>query len=206
MEPLLFPEEPRTTTEDSPILRAENVVAKLKAATEMAQAAMAAAQQAQEEQSNRHRDPASHYKVGDKVWLDLRNVKTDRPSKKLDNRNAKFTVIKQVGSHSYELDTPPGIHPVFHTNLLRPAASDPLPSQRTTDWQPPAIIVEGGEEYEIDKILGERTIRRGRGSQHQYRVKWTGYAQPTWTPAQALADTAALERYEASHTTGGEVM
>jgi len=58
--------------------KAENIVAKLKGALDIVQAEMAAAQQRQESLAIRHRDEAYEYKVGDKVWLDLRNILTDR--------------------------------------------------------------------------------------------------------------------------------
>ena len=52
----------------------------------------------------------------------------DRPSKKLDAKYAKYTVTEIVSSHSYRLDTPPGIHNVFYIRLLKLAKSSPLPS------------------------------------------------------------------------------
>ena len=45
---------------------------------------MAAAQDKQESATNRIRDQAPAYKVGDKVWLSLENIAIERPSKKLD--------------------------------------------------------------------------------------------------------------------------
>ena len=68
----------------SPIALGEQVVKKLKDAREWAEAAIASAQQTQEEQANRHRQLAMQFQVGDKVWLNLKNVKIDWPSKKLD--------------------------------------------------------------------------------------------------------------------------
>ena len=53
---------------------------------------MAAAQDSQELAANQRRDQVSAYKVGDKVWLSLENIATDRPSKKLDQRYAKYMV------------------------------------------------------------------------------------------------------------------
>jgi hypothetical protein len=56
---------------------------------------------------------------------------------------------------------------------------------------------EGSEEYHVERITGERTVRRGRGHRKDYRVKWTGYARETWTDAELLEDVAALDDWEA---------
>lgn len=198
MEPLQLSEQIEAAQDpQSPVQVADRIVRKLQQATEWAQSAIAVAQQTQEESANRSRTEGPAFRVGDKVWLNLQNVRTSRTSKKLDWKHAKFTVVKVVGSHSYQLDTPPGIHNVFHSDLLRLAASDPLPSQSSDDSQPPAIVINGEEEYGVEKILEDRYIRRGRGKVRQALVKWIGYAQPTWEPVSALADTAAWASYEA---------
>ena len=105
-------------------------------------------------------------------------------------------MIEVIGSHSYRLNTPPGIRNVFHSRLLRPVATDPLPSQRTTDSQPEPELVDRSEEYGVEKILGKRVVRRGRGHQRQVLVKWTGYSDPTWEPESAFQDVTALDAYE----------
>jgi hypothetical protein len=182
----------------TPIQKGETIVAKVKALTEWAQSEMAKTQQDQEQQANQSRNVAPAYQVGDKVYLSLRNVRTQRPSKKLDARSAKFTVLEVINPASYKLDTPPGIHNVFHVDLLRPAAADPFPSQVLDDPQPPAIQVDDTEEWLVERILDERHRKlpgRGSRTRHEYYVKWTGYAVPTWEPAVALADTAALDTY-----------
>jgi hypothetical protein len=63
------------------------------------------------------------------VWLSLENITTDHLSKKLDAKYAKYTVIEVVGSYSYRLNMPPGIHNVFYTRLLKPVTTNPLPGQ-----------------------------------------------------------------------------
>ena len=188
------------TARDSPIAKAERVVRKLRDAREWAQSAMAATQQIVEKAVNEHRQEGPKYKVNDKVWLDLRNVRTDRPSKKLDDKYAKYTVTEVVGSHSYRLNTPPGIHNVFHSMLLRPASYDPLEGQEQDDTHPDPVIQPNEEnEWEIDRIEKEK----GTGRRRKLLVRWKGYARPTWEPASALEETAALDAWEARTTTRG---
>lgn len=175
------------------------IVQKLKDAQEQAQAAMAVAQQRQEHYANQKRDPSQTFHVGDKVWLNLKNIRTDRPSKKLDWIHAKYTIVRTFpGSpHFYELDVPRRVHNKFHTSLLRLASNDPLPSQRTDDPQPPAILTdEGDEEFGVEKILRARTKRVGRGQRREILVKWIGYRELTWEPLRNFQDNSAIDAFE----------
>jgi hypothetical protein len=107
---------------------------------------MANAQQDQERQANRLHNVAPAYRVGNKVYLSLRNIQTNKLSKKLDDRAVKYIVVKVVGPASYRLNIPPRVYNVFYVDLLRPAVDDPLPSQVLDDPQPPAILIDGEEE------------------------------------------------------------
>jgi hypothetical protein len=132
---------------------------------------MAATQEAQERYTNRYRIQALVFKEGDKVWLSLENIKTSRPSKKLDAKYAKFTVRKAIGSHSYKLNTSPGVHNVFHSRLLRPVKEKTLPGQVVADAHPLTQMVDKDLKYTIDKILD----KKGKGNRARCLVKWTGY-------------------------------
>jgi hypothetical protein len=58
---------------------------------------------------------AIKYQLGDKVYLEATNLKTNQPSKKLDNKQfGPFQVKKKVGEAAYKLELPPNwprIHP-----------------------------------------------------------------------------------------------
>jgi hypothetical protein len=69
-------------TPQNPVEAAENVVSKIRSCIELAQSTMAHAQQRQQEIHDRKREPAPRYALGSKVWLDVRNVKTDPARKK----------------------------------------------------------------------------------------------------------------------------
>jgi len=65
-------------------------------------------------------------KKGDKVYLHTKNLKSKRPSKKLNHIKVGPFLIKQArGPVNYELQLPPDarVHPVFHVSLLEPADS-----------------------------------------------------------------------------------
>lgn len=91
--------------------------------SDLCQTSIAATAQKQEESANKTRTPAPIYRVGDKVWLDLRNYKTDRLKKSLNARHVKYTVAEVLSPVSVRLTgIPSDIHLVFHTDLLRPAS------------------------------------------------------------------------------------
>jgi hypothetical protein len=112
---------------------------------------------------------------GDQVYLLRRNVKTTRPSDKLDHKKlGPFKV-------SFELQLPPTmkIHPVFHISLLEPA--DPnIPQGPAPEIHPDSQELED----EVEKILD---VRRSRG-RLQWLVKWLGYGNEhnTWEPRTNL--------------------
>ena len=177
----------------TPAEMGNEIIRKLREASDFAQAAIAYAQDIQQQYANRHRQPAERLRAGDRVWLNLKNITTDRPYKKLDWKNAKYTVLEVISSYSYRLDTSPGIHDVFHASLLKRAAADTFPNQRQGDSRPPAIMVDGEEEWEVERILRERT----KGRQRQVLVKWKGYLNLTWEPTAALVNTEAYHVFEA---------
>jgi len=141
---------------------------------EALKAEMTSAQLSHKEEADRHRKPDPNLKAGDKVWFLPRNVRTTRPSRKLDYKKlGPFKILARVGPKAYKLDFPPslkGIHPNIHISLLEPYTNNPLPSQKK---EPPTPIeIEGDPEYELDEIIDSRLYR----NKLQYKAKWTGYS------------------------------
>jgi hypothetical protein len=70
--------------------------------------------------------------------------------------------------------------------------------QTNVETRPPAILVEGEEEYPVEKILRKEWVKKGRVKKWRlcYLVKWTGYAKPTHEPVENLVDTTATHEFE----------
>lgn len=162
-------------------ISAECYIQRLKDAQQFAQAAMASVQQRYESNANRSRHQPQKFKVGDKVWLDLRNIKTPQLSKKLSWQHAKYEVTAVPDSLTVELNLPGNIHNRVHVDLIKRAGDDSFPSQIRDDAQnPPLIDNQEDPEYEFESIIRARTVNRWRGKFRQALVKWVGWIDPTW--------------------------
>jgi hypothetical protein len=124
-----------------------------------------------------HRRKAPAYKPGDSVMLSTSYIASKRPKTKWsDKRMGPFKVIKEShpGNDSYVLDLPKdyGVHPVFHASLLLPYRENTIEG-RVQD-APAPVILDGHDEYVVEKILAWRPYYRAR----QFLVKFTGYDNP----------------------------
>jgi len=88
----------------------------------------------------------------------MTNIHTDQLCKKFDVKNVKYTIVKQISSHLFCLNTLLEIYNVFHSVMLQSAAIDSLSSQHITDLQSLSQIVTNEEEFKIKKILKKKFI------------------------------------------------
>jgi hypothetical protein len=152
--------------------QAEQFADHMKEVWELLRDEMSLAQTRMEGYANESRKPAPNYRVNDKVWLSTKNLRTERPSKKLDHKQVgPFKILEKIGQAAYRLDLPASMkcHDVFHTSLLRLDPDNPLPGQ--TSEPPLPVIVDGEEEYIVERILDSR-FYYGR---LQYKVYWEGH-------------------------------
>ena len=98
-------------------------------------------------------------KLGDHVWLEKKNIYSNQPSKKLDNkRYGLFKISKDIGSGVFELELPEGwmIHNIFNEDLLTQCVEPKYQGQRI-DSVPPLVIINEEEEYEVEEVRKHRT-------------------------------------------------
>ncbi|KAL3681508.1 hypothetical protein R1sor_024464 [Riccia sorocarpa] len=135
------------------------------------------------------------FKVGEKVWLSTTNLKLIG-SRKLNPRLiGPFTISRRIGMVAYELELPPTmkVHPVFHVSLLRRFVPRPPELGSTQDVRPPPELIDGVDEFEVERILQKRT-RGLRNQRVEYLVKWKGYPmhEATWEPSVNLTNAPLL--------------
>jgi hypothetical protein len=139
--------------------------------------------------ANRKRIEKPNLKEGDKVYLLRRNIKLNKPTKKLDAvKLGLFKILRQKGLVNYELELLKKMHilPTFYVSLLEPATPDATIEQDVRD------ISEEIQEpvYEVEKILDSKL----EGSQRKYLVKWTRYdhTENTWEPRLSFNSEAPI--------------
>ena len=92
------------------------------------------------------------YKVGNKVYLNSKNIKLTWPAKKLDYKYYRLYIISEaIEKQADKLELLPSIkiYNVFHVLLLEPYTG----INESNNYLSPSIKVEKWEEYEVEEIL-----------------------------------------------------
>jgi hypothetical protein len=101
-------------------------------------------------------------------------------------------------NYRLKLPTQWSIHDVFHTDLLTPYRE--TPTHGANYQRPPPDLVDGVEEYEVERVLDSR--RHGRGRKLQYLITWKGYPDSdnqwvNWDDAEGAED--AIQEFKRSN-------
>ena len=150
--------------------------------------ASAAHELARQTMKSRIQSKFTPFIIGDKVWLEARNLKRNIINPKFAaKREGPFKITKVLSSLSYQLEIPKSwkIHPVFHASLLTPYKENEI--HRPNYPQPPPDLINGEEEYKVEQILKHR-------KRHQYLIRWKGYAadEDSWQHEADLRNASEL--------------
>ena len=118
--------------------------------------ALAAHELARTRMAERRKSTFIPFKVGDQVWLDSRNLKTNHHKKIGPKREGPFEIEEKLGPLTYQLKLPPTwkIHNVFHAVLLQ--QYNETETYGNNFSRPPPELLEGEEVYEVEDILKHR--------------------------------------------------
>ncbi|POM78480.1 Retrovirus Polyprotein [Phytophthora palmivora] len=104
-----------------------------------------------------------------------------------------YEVVKVLhDGAAYELNLPKelGMHPVFHTMVLKKFRKDTTSFRRETTL-PPVRLKDGTEGHLIETILDYKITDKGE----QYKCKWVGRSNDiTWEPTENLLSVPGLIR------------
>ena len=175
------------------------VESRLKTLSTACNEALAAHKLAQQVMSSHSRRGFKPFTKGDKVWLEARNLKHLIINLKFaPKREGPFTITKVLSPIVYQCRLPKTwkIHPVFHASLLSPYCENEVHG-----WNfpvPPPDLINGEEEYEIEKII----CQCGTPSSHSFLIQWKGYSakEDSWVLERDLKHAkSALTSYKKLH-------
>jgi len=176
-------------------------IEKMKKIQEEAKVVLGKAQEEMKKFGDRRRGKGEEYKVGDLVLLSTKNLKWQmegRRSEKLTERFVDPYKVKGiVSSNAIELELPNSIkiHPVVNVSRVQLYKSQ-VKGQKKIPPKP--VIIEGVEEFEVERILNKRTVR----GKEKFLVRWKGYTagEDTWENRKNLENAKELvEEFEREH-------
>jgi len=137
-------------------------VERIKKIQEKAKAVLEKVQEEMKKFTNRKLEEGEEYRVGDLVLLSTKDLKWQikgrRSGKLIEHFVGPYKVKRIVSSNMIELELPKSIkiHPVVNVSrvwLYKPQVEE----QKKIPPKP--LIIEGQEEFEVEKIINKRMIR-----------------------------------------------
>jgi len=177
---------------------AEKFIEKMKEIQEEAKAALGKAQADMKKYADKKRSDVEEYKVGDLVMLSTKDLKyqmVGRRTEKLTERFVspyKVREIISLNAVKLELPSTVKIHPVVNVSRIQQYIEQ-VEGQKKE--QLALVIIEGEEEWEVERILNKRRVR----GKDKYLVRWKGFTveSDTWEGRENLENAKeAIEEFE----------
>jgi len=177
---------------------AEKFVEKMKEIQEEAKVALRKAQKDMRKYADKKRSDADEYKVGDLVMLSTKDLKYQMVGRRTEKLTERFVgpyrVKEIISSNAVKLELPSTvkIHPVVNVSRVRQYVRQ-VEGQRKE--QPALVIIEGEEEWKVERILNKRKVR----GKDKYLVCWKGFTaeSDTWEGRENLGNAKeAINEFE----------
>jgi len=140
----------------------EKFVTKMKEIQEEAKAVLGKVQEEMKKYADRKRGEDDEYKVGDLVMLSTKDLKYQMAGRRTEKLTEKFVgpykVKKIISANAVELELPSTIriHLVVNVSRIHKYIGQ---VERQKKEQPALVIIEGEEEWEVERILNKQQIR-----------------------------------------------
>jgi len=177
---------------------AEKFIEKMKKIQEEAKAALGKVQVDMKKYADKKRLDIEEYKVGDLVMLSTKDLKYQIVGRRTEKLTEKFVgpyKIKEIiSSNAVKLELPSTvkIHLVVNVSRIRRYVGQ-VEGQKKE--QPALVIIEGEEEWEVERILNKRKVR----GKDKYLVRWKGFTaeSDTWEGRKNLENAKeAIKEFE----------
>ena len=178
-----------STQEHLLMMSVEDIAGKMKELLHYEQSKLIRSQQKMKDQANKHCTEAKFY-VGQKMWVSLKNIKTEQASEALkDKMFGPYKIIEKIGE-VYWIRLPVIIKwlNIFHLLKMILNPENSLPDQYILPLNP--VMVDDHKEWKLDNILASHCWHR----KLQYQVQWHGFPHDdTWYDTESDNFTNAQE-------------
>jgi len=168
-------------------------VKRIKKIQKEAKAVLGKAQEEMKKFTNRKQREREEYRIEDLVLLSMKDLKWQMKGRRSEKLTEHFVgpykVKGVVSSNAIELKLPKSIKIYSVVNVSRVQLYKPqVEGQKKIPLKP--VIIEGEEEFEIEKILNKRTVK----GKEKFLVRWKGYIaeEDTWKNRENLKNTKEL--------------
>ena len=177
---------------------AEKFVERIKRIQEKAKVALEKAQEEMKKLANRRQGKGEEYKVEDLVLLSTKDLKWQMKGRRSEKLTEHFVgpykVKGIISSNIIELELPKSIkiYPVVNVSRVR-LYKPQIEGQKKIPPKP--VIIEGEEEFKVEKILNKRLVR----GKEKFLVRWKRYMaeEDTWENRENLKNAKELvEEFE----------